>query len=77
MIRVASAFVAAFAIIPMQGVRGLDSSHRMNQPSQAEGSWEWRFAWDQVASWHAERPAELGKLHERIPKKGEARQTTV
>ncbi len=74
MIRVASVSVAALAIIPMQDVLGLDSTHRMNQPSQAEGSWEWRFGWDQVASWHAERLAELARLHGRIPKRFETHQ---
>lgn len=67
LIRTASASVARFCIIPMQDVLGLDSSHRMNQPTLAEGAWEWRFHWGLVASWHAERLAELAHLHGRIP----------
>ena len=67
LIRTASASVARFCIIPMQDVLGLDSSHRMNQPTLAEGAWEWRFHWGQVAAWHAERLAELAHLHGRIP----------
>jgi 4-alpha-glucanotransferase len=67
LIRTASASVARFSIIPMQDVLGLDSSHRMNQPTLAEGAWEWRFNWGQVAPWHAERLAELARLHGRIP----------
>ncbi len=69
LIRTASASVAALSIIPMQDILGLDSAHRMNQPCLAEGSWEWRFSWDQVAPWHAERLAELTRLHGRIPKR--------
>ena len=69
LIRAASVSVAALSIIPMQDVLGLDSDHRMNQPSVAQGSWEWRFHWGQVAPWHAERLAELTRLHGRIPRR--------
>jgi len=69
LIRVASVSVATLSIIPMQDVLGLDSAARMNQPGQAEGSWEWRFSWSQVAPWHAERLAELARLHGRIPRR--------
>jgi 4-alpha-glucanotransferase len=69
MIRVASVSVAARSIIPMQDVLGLDSSCRMNRPGIAEGSWEWRFSWQLVAPWHAERLAELTRLHGRIPRR--------
>lgn len=67
LIRAASASVAAVSIVPMQDVLGLDSTHRMNQPGQAEGHWEWRFHWRQVESWHAERLAGLAELHGREP----------
>ncbi|MEI7611540.1 MAG: 4-alpha-glucanotransferase [Betaproteobacteria bacterium] len=67
LIRTASASVATFSLIPMQDVLGLDSEHRMNQPGKAEGYWEWRFSWHQVASWHAERLADLARLHGRAP----------
>ena len=69
--KTASASVAALSIIPMQDVLGLDSTHRMNQPSQAEGSWEWRFSWNQVAPLHAERLAELTHRYGRIPNRSE------
>ena len=69
LIRVASASVAALSVIPMQDVLGLDSAHRMNRPSLAEGAWEWRFTWDQVASWHAERLADLTRLYDRVPRR--------
>lgn len=69
LIRVASASVALLSIIPMQDVLGLDSAARMNQPGQSEGSWEWRFNWNQVAPWHAERLSELAHLHGRLPRR--------
>ncbi len=69
LIRAASASVAAIAIVPMQDVLGLDDSGRMNRPGIAEGSWEWRFSWSQVAPWHAERLAELARLHGRLPRR--------
>ena len=67
LIHAASASVATISIGPMQDVLGLDSSHRMNQPGQATGYWEWRFNWNQVESWHADRLAELARLHGRSP----------
>jgi 4-alpha-glucanotransferase len=69
LIRAASSSVASLSIIPMQDVLGLDSESRMNQPGLAEGSWEWRFSWHQVAPWHAERLAELTRLHGRTPRR--------
>ena len=65
LIRAASASVASAVIIPMQDVLGLDSSARMNRPGIAESSWEWRFTWNQVAPWHANHLAELGRLYGR------------
>jgi 4-alpha-glucanotransferase len=65
MIHTASASVAAVSIVPMQDVLGLDTSARMNHPGAAEGYWEWRFTWKQVAPWHAEQLAELTRLHGR------------
>jgi 4-alpha-glucanotransferase len=65
LIRAASASVAAQFIVPMQDVLGLDSSQRMNRPGDGEGAWGWRFAWDQVSPWHAERLAELTRLYGR------------
>ena len=65
LIRAASASVAAQSIVPMQDVLGLDSSQRMNRPGEGEGAWEWRFVWDQVRPWHAERLAELTRIYGR------------
>lgn len=69
LIRVASASVASISIIPMQDVLGLDSPHRMNQPGIGNGYWEWRFSWNQVASWHSELLADMTRLHGRIPQR--------
>ena len=69
LIRAASASVAALSIIPMQDVLGLGTADRMNQPGVGEGFWEWRFSWTQVAPWHAERLAELTRLHGRVPRR--------
>ena len=69
LIRAASISVAAVSIVPMQDVLGLDTSARMNCPGTADGHWEWRFGWDQVAPWHAERLAELANLHGRLPRR--------
>ena len=67
MIHAASMSIAAYSIIPMQDVFGLGSESSMNQPGVADASWEWRFEWNQVASWHAERLTELTFFHGRIP----------
>ena len=69
LIHAASASVAAVSIVPMQDVLGLDASARMTLPGTTEGSWEWRFSWEQVAPWHAERLAEMGRLHGRTPRR--------
>ncbi|MDR2452378.1 MAG: 4-alpha-glucanotransferase [Candidatus Accumulibacter sp.] len=69
MIRAASASVADASIVPMQDVLGLDGTARMNRPGIAEGNWEWRFTWNQVAAWHAERLAELARLYGRAPRR--------
>jgi len=42
-IRAALTSVAAFAIVPVQDVLGLDSDARMNVPSEIDGSWTWRL----------------------------------
>jgi 4-alpha-glucanotransferase len=68
LIHAASASVAALSVFPMQDVLGLDATARMNCPGSSKGNWEWRFDWKQVAPWHAERLAELARLHGRTPR---------
>ncbi|MEI8363200.1 MAG: 4-alpha-glucanotransferase [Betaproteobacteria bacterium] len=41
---------ANLAIIPMQDILALDSSHRMNTPGTSSGNWHWRFNWQQLSS---------------------------
>lgn len=49
LINMALASVAKLAIIPMQDILALDSSHRMNTPGTSSGNWYWRFNWQQLS----------------------------
>ncbi len=40
---------AHLAIIPMQDLLALNSSHRMNTPGTSSGNWHWRFNWTQLS----------------------------
>ncbi len=40
---------AQLAIIPMQDLLALDSSHRINTPGTCSGNWYWRFDWQQLS----------------------------
>lgn len=48
LIEMALASASELAIIPMQDILLLDSSHRMNIPGTVEGNWQWRFDWEQL-----------------------------
>jgi 4-alpha-glucanotransferase len=39
---------ANMAIVPMQDILALDSSHRMNIPGTIEKNWLWRFKWNML-----------------------------
>ena len=65
LITAACASVADTTLHPMQDVLGLDGSSRMNLPGVGQGSWEWRFNWDQVKPVHAQRLERLGGLYGR------------
>ena len=65
--RLALASVAQLAILPMQDLLSLDSSHRMNIPGTTEGNWSWRFNWSQVWPNLAPDLAKLIKLYGRKP----------
>jgi len=52
LINMALASVAKLAIIPMQDILALDSSHRMNTPGTTNGNWHWRFNWQQLSAEH-------------------------
>jgi 4-alpha-glucanotransferase len=65
LIHAASQSVANIAIHSFQDILGLATEHRMNLPGKAEGYWEWRFTWEQVAPEHALRLYEITALHGR------------
>ncbi len=67
MMYVLSASAANTVIFPMQDVLGLDGRHRMNYPGTAEGNWEWRFSWEQLAEWQTARLAAMTVEHKRNP----------
>jgi len=50
LINMALTSVAKLAIIPMQDILALDSSHRMNIPGTSSGNWHWRFNWQQLSA---------------------------
>lgn len=55
LINITLATQANLAVIPMQDILHLDSTHRMNTPGTCEGNWHWRFSWDQLTpELHAE-----------------------
>jgi 4-alpha-glucanotransferase len=59
--------VADTAVHPMQDVLALPRDCRMNLPGQGEGWWRWRFQWEHVHPWHAQRLHELCRLYGRLP----------
>lgn len=65
LIQAALASVANLAVIPMQDVLELDTSHRMNTPGTVEGNWQWRFQWDQLPHERVARLAHLVRLFNR------------
>lgn len=71
MMRAISASVADLVIFTMQDVLGLSSDHRMNLPGHSEGSWVWRFSWDQLQPVHTQKleqlSTEYGRSQKSIP----------
>ncbi len=64
-IRAALTSVASLAIVPVQDVLGLDSSARMNVPSEIVGSWSWRLTIDALTPELAAKLAELVEITDR------------
>jgi 4-alpha-glucanotransferase len=64
-IRAACASVADTAIHQLQDVLCLPTEQRMNFPGKGEGWWEWRFQWDHVHTWHAQRLADFAGVYGR------------
>lgn len=65
LIRSAMSSVARWAVVPMQDLLALDSSHRMNIPGTSEGNWGWRFDWHQVPAEMSEQLRQMVELYGR------------
>lgn len=48
LMRAAFSSVADTAIIPIQDLMELGSSHRLNTPATAQGNWQWRMKWQDL-----------------------------
>jgi 4-alpha-glucanotransferase len=66
MVRMALASVSPLAILPMQDILALDSSHRMNIPGTVEGNWQWRFSWEQMSPELSASYNELLSIYDRV-----------
>ena len=66
MIRCALASRARLAMLPMQDMIALDSSHRMNLPGTTAGNWSWRFEWAQVPDDLVPRMRRMLELYGRL-----------
>jgi 4-alpha-glucanotransferase len=64
-IRAALTSVANLSVIPVQDVLGLDSSARMNVPSETDGSWTWRLQRGALTAGHAAKLAQLVEVTDR------------
>jgi 4-alpha-glucanotransferase len=64
-IRAALTSVANLALVPMQDVLGLDSSARMNVPSEPVGSWTWRLRPGALTTELAAKLARLVEISDR------------
>ncbi len=65
LIRASLATVSQLAVVPMQDLLGLDSSHRMNVPGTIEGNWSWHFEWNMINESVAPRLKNLNTLYGR------------
>lgn len=65
LIRASIASVSRLAVIPMQDILGLDSSHRMNVPGTIEGNWNWHFEWEMLDEHCVPRLKHLNTLYGR------------
>lgn len=57
---------AQMAIVPMQDILSLDSTHRMNIPGTCEGNWQWKFSWEMLEANAATRLKTLNQKYQRI-----------
>lgn len=65
LVRAAYTSPACFAIVPLQDVLGLDSSARMNTPSEADGNWGWRYEAGALKAELAKKLATLAEVCDR------------
>ena len=66
-IRAAQSSIAELSIIPLQDVLGLDSSARMNTPSENGDNWRWRFGEGQLSGVLSAKLARLAEVSDRMP----------
>ncbi|HKD84163.1 MAG TPA: 4-alpha-glucanotransferase [Terriglobales bacterium] len=64
-IRAALTSVANLCVVPVQDVLGLDSTARMNVPSESDGSWTWRLKAGALTAELAAKMAELVEITDR------------
>ncbi|HAX78867.1 MAG TPA: 4-alpha-glucanotransferase, partial [Cyanobacteria bacterium UBA11372] len=67
LIRLALSSVADQAIIPLQDLLGLGSEARMNNPSQTEGNWVWRYRGDRLTEELRDRLKTMTTTYGRAP----------
>ncbi len=67
LIRLALSSVADQAIIPLQDILGLGSEARMNNPSQTQGNWVWRYRSDRLTEELRDRLKTMTATYGRAP----------
>ena len=67
LIRLAQASPAAFSIVPLQDVLGLDSAARLNTPSTHVGNYHWRYVPGALKLDLAKKLAALAEVTDRLP----------
>ncbi len=75
LIRALIASSAAYAIVPIQDMMGLNSEYRMNMPGTASGNWQFRYTQEMLASNLSERLHYLITLFNRLDEEKEAVKT--
>ena len=72
LIRLAMSSNANQAIFPFQDLLGLGANARMNEPSEAEGNWGWRYRQDSLVQEFGDRLRWLTGVYGRFPQKQES-----
>jgi 4-alpha-glucanotransferase len=65
LIRLAMMSVADTAVIPMQDLLALGAEARMNNPSKAEGKWDWRLSKNPITSELTNRLRSMTRIYGR------------